>query len=133
MKKFIVLLVSIVFLTGCGATVAENAVNLDVVYKWSKEDQCSRTSPEISLGNIPSETKQLKVKLKDLDAPNWDHGGGKVTYTGQATLAKGMLKSGYNGPCPPSGSHRYVFSVDAIDAEGTIVGRGKSKNNCCDF
>ncbi len=133
MIRLIFMLASVAILSGCGATVAENAVNLDVAYKWSKEDQCSRTSPEISLGNIPSNTKELKVKLKDLDAPSWDHGGGKVAYMGQTSIQKGELKSGYNGPCPPSGSHTYVISVDAIDSEGVIVGRGKAKDNCCMF
>jgi hypothetical protein len=27
-------------------------------------------------------------------------------------------KIGYNGPCPPSGTHRYVFTVSALD--GTL-------------
>ena len=134
MKKFLALFVflaSAVTLAGCGATVAQNAVALDVSYKWNKSDQCSQVSPEISVAGIPAETSQLKVSLKDLDVPNWDHGGGKVDYTGQTIIPAGALKSGYNGPCPPSGSHTYAFKVNAVDAEGTIIGQGKAKQDCC--
>ena len=134
MKKFVTLLVflaSAATLAGCGATVAQNAVALDVSYKWNKADQCSQVSPEISVAGIPAETSQLKVSLKDLDVPNWDHGGGKVDYTGQTIIPAGALKSGYNGPCPPSGSHTYAFKVNAVDAEGTIIGQGKAKQDCC--
>ncbi len=30
----------------------------------------------------------------------------------------------YNGPCPPSGSHTYRFTVNALDANGNKIGTG---------
>jgi hypothetical protein len=57
--------------------------------------------------------------------PTWNHGGGTVTYDGSDIIPAGALKNGYNGPCPPSGSHRYEFTVQAIDAAGVVVGIGK--------
>ena len=54
-----------------------------------------------------------------------NHGGGTVAYDGSGVIPAGALKSGYNGPCPPSGSHRYEFTVKAVYAAGVIVGQGK--------
>ena len=45
--------------------------------------------------------------------------------TGSDVIPAGALQDGYNGPCPPSGSHRYQFTVKAIDAAGVIVGTGQ--------
>ena len=78
------------------------------------------------MSNVPKGTKFLLVKLKDYDAPNWNHGGGKVPYTGAKVIKAGAPKNGYNGPCPPSGRHRYEFSVKAIDKDGVIIGMGKA-------
>jgi hypothetical protein len=37
------------------------------------------------------------------------------------------LTAGYNGPCPPSGSHVYQFTVVALDGKGNALGKGKAK------
>ena len=58
--------------------------------------------------------------------PNWNHGGCAVVPDSSGIIAAGTTKSGYNGPCPPSGRHRYEFSVKAMAADGSIVGFGKA-------
>lgn len=133
MKNILFVILATLLLTGCGAKVAQNAAKLGVSYQWTKEDQCSKVSPEISVAGIPPGTKQLKASLHDLDVPSWDHGGGMVAYSGQSVIGEGELKYGYNGPCPPSGTHTYQFKVKAIDDEGTIIGLGDSKQDCCSF
>jgi len=131
MKKSVLLMVGfILLLFGCATTpVSPDAVTLSVDFAWQASDRCSRRSPEIRVANVPATTQTLQVKLKDRDVPNWNHGGGTVAYDGSGVIPAGALKSGYNGPCPPSGSHRYEFTVKAIDASGVIVGVGKTTRN----
>jgi phosphatidylethanolamine-binding protein (PEBP) family uncharacterized protein len=105
--------------------VDENVVALDVDFSWEEEHRCSSKSPAIQVAGVPEGTKSFKVSLVDLDVPFWHHGGGAVENDGSGIIAAGSLKSGYNGPCPPSGSHRYEFTVHAVDEEGRIIGTGK--------
>ena len=123
----LLLLVGVVLLAlGCATTpVSPDAVELAVDFEWQPSDRCSRRSPEIRVNNIPPATQTLLVNLKDRDVPTWNHGGGTVAYEGPGIIPAGALTNGYNGPCPPSGTHRYVFAVQAIDATGTIVGIGQ--------
>lgn len=117
-------------LFGCAtAQVSPDAVELSVDFAWQAADRCSSQSPVIRVHNIPAATKTLQIKLKDRDVPNWNHGGGTVAYDGSGLIPAGALHDGYNGPCPPSGSHRYQFTVKAIDAAGVIVGTGQQTRN----
>ena len=128
MKPSLLLLMlgTLLLVPGCATTpVSPDAVDLMVDFEWQPSDRCSRRSPAIQVSNIPPATKTLLVKLKDRDVPHWNHGGGTVVYDGANVIPAGALQNGYNGPCPPSGTHRYEFTVHAIDATGTIVGSGK--------
>ncbi|CCH48431.1 conserved protein of unknown function [Pseudodesulfovibrio piezophilus C1TLV30] len=64
--------------------------------------------------------------MKDLDVPPYNHGGGSVEYVGEELIPAGALS--YKGPCPPSGSHDYEFTVKAVNTEGDILlGEGKAE------
>lgn len=126
LRNFILALI-VVAVTGCaGIKVSPDTVLLDVSFSWKDTKRCTNISPEIVIANYPAETKSFKIKLKDRDAPNWNHGGGEYVNDGSGVVPAGALKSGYNGPCPPSGSHRYVFYVNAINEDGMTIGTGKS-------
>ena len=85
-------------------------------------------SPPLRITGVPAGTVTLALVVNDPDAPGgtWDHW---VAYDipvietipeGVGTLGiPGVTSgggSGYEGPCPPSGSHRYFFTVYALDA-----------------
>ncbi len=57
----------------------------------------------------------------DLDAPNYNHGGGRVAYSGQQTIQPGAFK--YDSPCPPNGQHRYRWTARARDKDGKTLAR----------
>ena len=88
-------------------------------------------SPELSWKEVPEKTKSYALAVTDPDAPggNWIHW---QVYDISKTLKKidrGSLPSGakemendfgrrsYGGPCPPSGTHRYFFTLYALDTE----------------
>jgi len=96
-------------------------------------------SPPLSWSNVPEGTKSFVLIVDDPDAPDpanprmtWVHW---VIYNLPATIAslpegvqekdlpKGILqglndwkKTGYGGPCPPIGKHRYFHKLYALDS-----------------
>ena len=54
----------------------------------------------------------------------YNHGGGKVEYTGQPTIAPGAFK--YKSPCPPHGQHTYVWTVTAKNDKNKKLGKAKA-------
>jgi Raf kinase inhibitor-like YbhB/YbcL family protein len=84
-------------------------------------------SPPLTISDAPAGTATLALVVDDPDAPagTWDHW---VAYDIAVTdvIPEGVTslgtagrnswgRSGYGGPCPPSGTHRYFFTVYALD------------------
>ncbi|MFO1082994.1 MAG: YbhB/YbcL family Raf kinase inhibitor-like protein [Reyranellaceae bacterium] len=80
-------------------------------------------SPAFSLTGVPAGTTELEFRMVDLDAPRFNHGGGKVRYTGQARIAPGAFQ--FTGPCPPQ-THRYEWTVVAHDASGKSLATARA-------
>jgi Raf kinase inhibitor-like YbhB/YbcL family protein len=83
-------------------------------------------SPPLRWSTPPAGTRSLALSVIDLDAQGFRHWlawgipptrGGLVA--GQHPLHEainGFGRRGYSGPCPPSGHHRYQFSLYALNA-----------------
>ena len=90
----------------------------------------SDTSPPLQIAGIPSNAKTLVLIADDPDAPGglfthwlvWNIPP-QTTLIAEGSAPKGAQgandfgKSGYRGPCPPSGTHRYSFKIFALDRE----------------
>ena len=100
------------------------------VYTCQWKDQ----SPAISFENYWSGVKTFALTLQDPDAPNgvWDHWVMWNIPVGQdlaqnivpkwAVVGKNSWWSlWYRWPCPPSGSHRYILTVYALDSELSLA------------
>ena len=86
------------------------------------------SSPPLQISDVPSEAKSLVLIVDDPDAPSglfthwavWNISP-QTTTIGEGSTPRGVHgtndfgKSGYGGPCPPSGTHRYYFKVFALD------------------
>lgn len=100
-------------------------------------------SPPLTLSEVPAGAAALVVVMDDPDAPRgtWDHwvaydipvieeipeGVGSLGTAGTNSWGR----TGYGGPCPPSGTHRYFFAVYAVDAP-TGLAPGADKGDVLD-
>ena len=87
------------------------------------------TSPQLNIADAPSDTAALVLIMDDPDAPGgtWDHwiaydiAPTETIAAGDDAVGTGGVNSwgetGYGGPCPPSGTHRYFFKVFALDSD----------------
>jgi phosphatidylethanolamine-binding protein (PEBP) family uncharacterized protein len=100
------------------------AFAFSIAVSWAGTGACfDSQSPVIRLSSVPKDTTQIAFNMTDLDKPDYPHGGGTVTYSGQSSLAKGAFS--YRGPCPPS-PHRYQWTAQAKDGTGHVLGRAQT-------
>ncbi len=98
------------------------AAPLQVDFTWAGTEACSTKPPAFTVNGAPEGTAQLRFKMKDLDFPSYNHGGGTVTYSSPEVPAGAF---NYKGPCPPSSTtHRYQWTIQAVDANGQVVAEG---------
>jgi len=101
-------------------------------------------SPPLEWQGVPAGAASLAIVCDDPDAPggSWIHW---VIYNlppgcdslpaglpADAKLKDGSCqalnswgRSGYGGPCPPSGTHRYVFTIYALDCTLQLASRAR--------
>ena len=94
-------------------------------------------SPALSWSGVPEGAADLRLSVTDPDAPSGSFTHWLVTGidTGASGVDEGAVPMGgseqrngfgdprYGGPCPPPGrgAHRYVFSIEALDAAGNVL------------
>jgi Raf kinase inhibitor-like YbhB/YbcL family protein len=143
---FLVLLSLIGGIVACGSSEVQSAAQtplelrssaFDAHGKIPRQYTCdgNNTAPPLVWQGVPEQTRSLALIVDDPDAPRgtWVHW---VLYNIPPTatgLPEGVTASslpsgareglnswkrtGYGGPCPPSGSHRYVHKLYALDTE----------------
>jgi hypothetical protein len=70
-------------------------------------------SPELSWSGVPEGTQSLVLIVDDPDAPEGVAPGNLPVGTGEGVNSWG--RTGYGGPCPPIGRHRYFHILYALD------------------
>ena len=91
-------------------------------------------SPALAWSGIPDHARSLALVMDDPDAPrgtfvHWllcglspesdglPEGAGSSPPDGARSGRNGFGETGYGGPKPPSGTHRYFFHLYALDKE----------------
>jgi Raf kinase inhibitor-like YbhB/YbcL family protein len=122
-------------LTGCTNAAPMNSITISssafrnndpIPSKYTCEGE--NISPPLTITNLPAHAKYLAIIMHDPDAPmkggflHWAHWNIALTETElnenvePASGTRGENdagRTGYVGPCPPSGKHRYFFEVFA--------------------
>lgn len=100
-------------------------------------------SPHLAWDSVPTGTRSIAITCYDPDAPTgsgfWHWLVVNITpdtrevvrnagHRSAANLPKGALQTrtdygqtGYGGPCPPDGPHRYLFTIYALSIDAVPV------------
>lgn len=133
------------FLVMCLAAPATQAGGLDLSSKAfehgkaiPKKHTCQgeNVSPPLAWSGVPKDAKSLVLIVEDPDAPDpkkpkmiWKHwllydlpptaeglpAGAEKLPAGTRQGKNSWKKTGYGGPCPPIGRHRYFHRLYALD------------------
>jgi hypothetical protein len=116
------------------STAFAEGAEIPVRFTCEGEDE----SPDLAWEGLPEGTQSLVLIVDDPDAPDpaaprmvWDHwllynlpsqAAGLPAGVAASDLPPGTLeglnswgRTGYGGPCPPIGRHRYFHSIYALD------------------
>lgn len=120
------------------STAFSHNQKIPVKYACDGED----ISPPLTISGVPGEAKSLVLIVDDPDAPAgtwvhwlvWDIDAGTQEIS-EGSVPPGAIegmtsfgKPGYGGPCPPSGEHRYFFTLWALDSTLGLNGQAKKSN-----
>ena len=86
-------------------------------------------SPDLLIRDVPAQAMSLALVMHDPDAPSgdWLHWAVWNIDPRTAEIDENVVPAkavegktdfgttGYGGPCPPSGTHHYVFELSALD------------------
>jgi Raf kinase inhibitor-like YbhB/YbcL family protein len=92
------------------------------------------TQPPLAWSRVPKGTEQLALIMEDPDAPSGTFVHWVVaeiepkprsipadtTPAGAVVGNNSVGRPGWIPPCPPSGEHRYIFTLSALDEEITL-------------
>ena len=97
---------------------------MDTKFGYRKENLL----PHLKWEDIPKDTKSFALLCSDPDAGDWVHwmvinipsNINEISQDGPVPgneLKNDFGKIGYGGPAPPSGTHRYIFQIFALNIE----------------
>ncbi len=112
------------------STAFKDGETIPLKYIYIMVGQCGgeNYSPPLSWTGTPAGTQSFAMTMYDPDGGNWVHwvqfnipgdktdlpeavGGPDIGIKG----VNSFHKNHYGGPCPPSGTHRYIFTLYALD------------------
>ncbi|NHJ87700.1 MAG: YbhB/YbcL family Raf kinase inhibitor-like protein [Asgard group archaeon] len=106
--------------------------------------QGEEINPPLEIHGVPKNTKSLVLIMEDPDAPipgvvvtHWiichlDPKTKKIeegSKLDNAIIGKNLMRQNkYMGPCPPWGTHRYIFTLFALDEKLPLTTKSRKKD-----
>ena len=110
-------------ITACAEAQTSKPPRMGVDFAFEQKNKCQGLSPEIRLTDVPSGVASFEVRLTDLDVPTFRHWSQTIPAAG--SVIREGAGSGYYGPCPPSGTHRYQMEVTALNSQKKSIAYGE--------
>ncbi len=98
-------------------------------------------APVLQISDVPKRAKSLALIMEDPDAPMgtfihwlvWNIAPDKPVLSSKELVRyfqgkNSAEKIGYLGPCPPHGTHRYIFKLYALDIALTLQPGGTKQH-----
>lgn len=156
--RYAIILIALIFCVQVYAGQNEEDISMKIVVTSSafKEGEMipakytcdgEDMSPPLGWSGIPQEAKSVAMISDDPDAPmgTWVHwviynmpfdlNGLPENVPQKETLENGTTQgindsrqTGYGGPCPPSGVHRYYFKIYALDTKLSLSPKATKKD-----
>lgn len=101
------------------------AAEFALTFNWGDIPLCTTGSPnkvgnpKFVLKDVPAGTTSIKFQLKDLDVPNYNHGGGKIDISTSGAVPSGAFT--YKSPCPPNAVHTYEWTATARNGNKVLA------------
>ena len=97
-------------------------------------------NPPLIISDVPENAQSLALIFYDPDAPsgNWTHWSMWNLNPKMTKIAENSVPAGieginsygdtrYGAPCPPSGTHKYIFKLYALDTLLSLTSRADTK------
>ena len=100
------------------------AGDFKIAFSWDGLKRCTTGRPNVVpnpifiVSNLPKGTAGVDFRLKDLNVPSYNHGGGWIEITKDGKVAENSFN--YKSPCPPNGKHKYEWTAKAKDKKGFV-------------
>lgn len=118
--------------TGLALSASMAAADFTISFDWGDIPRCTSGrpntvgSPAFILRGVPTGTTTIQFRLKDLNVPGYNHGGGTVKVGRDGKLPFGVFQ--YKSPCPPGGAHTYEWTATAKAGNATLA-TAKARRN----
>jgi len=129
MLKKIIIFLGIIFYSL--SSISFSKEKFEIEFEWGDIPKCSSGNPNtvsnpiFTLKNVPEGTSYIQFRMIDLNVLGYNHGGGKVQYTGQSKIEPGAFK--YSSPCPPGGTHTYKWTATARSDKKKKLAKASAK------
>lgn len=127
------MLKKLLFFAALGSVAPAMAAAFSLSFTWGDIPLCTSgnpntvPNPRFVIQGLPPGTETVRLKLVDLDAPRYNHGGATLRLSSDAVIPPGLFT--YKSPCPPGGIHTYEWQATAYSGSKQVLGTAAARRS----